>query len=202
MKNNTDSEVLLDKDGIKVTYTGFDNDTTMGVGFKLLIENNTDKTVTVQTRDETVNGFMVDGVLSADVAAGKKANEVISIWDSDLENSDIDEIKVYEFKLNISDADNWDTIMETETITLTNSDATEDANAKVPDGQLLVDEAGIKIIFVDTNTDEYSGEQLRFYIENNTDEDISINTDKISLNGFMVDASMYSDILAHRKAYT
>ena len=55
--------VLLDESGIKITATGLE-DGWLGTDLKLLIENNGDTNVTVQARNSSVNGFMVDTMMS------------------------------------------------------------------------------------------------------------------------------------------
>ena len=69
--------VLLDESGIKITATGLE-DGWLGTDLKLLIENNGDTNVTVQARNSSVNGFMVDTMMSEDVVAGKKANTTLT----------------------------------------------------------------------------------------------------------------------------
>lgn len=65
--------VLVDESDIKITATGLDADGFLGVEVKLLIENNSDQDLTFQARNVSVNGYMVEPIMSADVAAGKKA---------------------------------------------------------------------------------------------------------------------------------
>ena len=76
--------VLLDEAGVKITATGFDSDAFLGPELKILIENNADKNLTIQTRSASVNGWMVGTSISKDVAAGKKANSGITFMSSDL----------------------------------------------------------------------------------------------------------------------
>ena len=67
--------VLLDQDGIKITLKSFSADDLFGPAFNVQIENNSDKNVTVQLRESSVNGVMVDTMFSSDVAAVMKAND-------------------------------------------------------------------------------------------------------------------------------
>ena len=46
----------------------------------LYIENNSDKNVTIQVRDVSVNGFMVESSMLEDVMAGKKAIQCGSVF--------------------------------------------------------------------------------------------------------------------------
>ena len=91
-------QVLLDQDGVKVTLQSLELDGWFGPELKLLLENDTDKAVTVQVLNVSVNGAMVDGYLSCSLSAGKKANDVLTLSDTDLANSGIDVISTIELR--------------------------------------------------------------------------------------------------------
>lgn len=112
-------QVLFDNNGIKITYTGMDYISSgFGPKIKLLIENNTNANYTIQVRDFSVNGFMVDTTMSADVNAGKKANDSIIIMSRSLEENSIseDDMQTFEFSFDIFNSDDWSDGFDTETI--------------------------------------------------------------------------------------
>ncbi len=109
-------QVLIDQDGIKITYMGIEQG--FGTEIKLQIENNSEKTIVVQQRDMSVNGIMIDGIFSCDVRPGKKANDSISILDTYLEENDIETIEDIELYFHIFDDDTFDTILESDMITI------------------------------------------------------------------------------------
>lgn len=111
----TTEQALLDQNGIKITFTGLEEDM-FGTNIKLRIENNTEMPITVQQRDMSVNGIMIDGIFSCDVAVGKIANDEISIFLSDLEENGIDQIENVELRFHIYDDDTWDTVLDSEII--------------------------------------------------------------------------------------
>ena len=115
---NADS-VLVDQDGIKITYTGLDTDGMMGTEIKLRIENNSDVGVLIQTRDMSVNGMMLDGIFSSEVNAGKKANDKIIIPSWGMEDNDITDLEEVEFYFTVVTSEGWDKIFDSDTITLT-----------------------------------------------------------------------------------
>jgi len=82
----------------------------------LYIENNTDKAITVQARDVSINDFMVDPVFSCEVISGKKAFDTITFMESDLTDNGITDINDLELKLHIFDTETWDTIKDTDII--------------------------------------------------------------------------------------
>ena len=107
--------VVYDKGGIKITYRGI-KDSGYSKAVQFLIENNSNTGITVQVRDESINGFMVDGIMSSDVQAGKKANGELTYYNSTLEDNDISNIEEIEFSFYIFNEQTWDEIDESEMI--------------------------------------------------------------------------------------
>ena len=108
--------VVYDANGVKITYKGCTDAWDGGINVNFLIENNTDKTILIQNRDTSVNGFMIDGVLSDEITSGKKANTALSIWKSDLEENNIVTVKELETVFFVMDNDTWDDLFVTDTI--------------------------------------------------------------------------------------
>lgn len=77
-------QVVMEKDGIKVTYMGIKSRKGEflyedGWDIKLKIENTTLKDYSMRVSDFSVNDIMAECSFSCDVAAGKTANEVIVV---------------------------------------------------------------------------------------------------------------------------
>lgn len=103
------NKVVYDDNGIKITYTGITESSGLMGGKKigLVIENNTSKNYTVQVRNFSINGVMVNPIFSCDVAAGKKAVDDIDIWQSEVDDKNISSIYSAEFTFHIL---NWDSM--------------------------------------------------------------------------------------------
>ncbi len=91
-ESNNDSEktvskVVYDKDGIKITYKGTENNYNVTTSIKFLIENNNSEAYTIQTTDVTIDNYTMSTIMSTTVAAGKKANDKISLLNSDLKEN-------------------------------------------------------------------------------------------------------------------
>lgn len=112
--------VLYDSNGIKIICKGYKEagDWDLGPSLSFMIENNTNKNITVQVRDCSVNGFMIEPTCSADVAAGKKANDNMTWFSSDFEENSIETIDTIEFYFHIFDSDEWETIVDSDIISL------------------------------------------------------------------------------------
>lgn len=111
--------VIYDNDGLKITYKGIEYGS-FTTDIKLFIENNSGRNLTVASRDESVNGFMISGVMVCEIADGKKANKEMSFFTSDLKDSNInyEDIKDIEFKINYYNTDNWLDSIETGPLTI------------------------------------------------------------------------------------
>ncbi|MCQ2532663.1 MAG: hypothetical protein MJ093_08160, partial [Saccharofermentans sp.] len=78
-------QVLLDSEGIKITAKEYVEDSFMGEGIKILIENSTDKNILVGCTALIVNNYNISDLFGADVAAGMNANETIYLSSRELE---------------------------------------------------------------------------------------------------------------------
>ena len=95
-------DVVYDEGGVKIVVKGLsDSDSIFGPGIIVYAENNSDKNVTVQVRDVSVNGFMTDPIFSADVAVGKHAIDSITFMSNELDENEIDKIKDVELSFHI-----------------------------------------------------------------------------------------------------
>lgn len=113
-----ESTVIYDKDGIKISYIGLSQGSEKAK-INLLIENDSDKGRMIQARDFSINGFMANEIFSADVAAQKKCYDSIDVYNRELEENKITEIKDIEFHFIIAESDNWSQRTESEAVKIT-----------------------------------------------------------------------------------
>lgn len=193
---------LLNKGGVKITLKSMDSDGLFGPELKILIENGSKNNITVQTRNSSINGVMINAMFSSDVVSGKKANDQITFSSSDLEMAGITTIKDIELSFIVLKTDSLDTILETGPITISTT-ADADFVQKYDDsGFVAVDKDNIRIIVKKLNdTTSIWGADLYVYVENNSKNNVTIQVRNVSLNGFMVDPLFSCDVLAGKKAY-
>ena len=110
--------VIYDKDGIKISYINVVMDK-YEAKINLLLENNSDIAKMIQTRDTSINGYMVDDIFSADIPAGKKSYDDVDILSQELEKNKITDIKDIEFHFIIVNSDDWNVKTESEAIKIT-----------------------------------------------------------------------------------
>ena len=194
--------VLLEQDGIKITATGMD-DGLLGTELKLLIENDSSTNLTFQARNASVNGYMVDTMMSEDVAAGKKSNTSLTFSTSGLKDCGIDTIANMEFSFHIFTTDDWDDFLDSDLISLDTSAAGSYTQNYDDSGEVFYDKDGIKIIGKGlSSNDSFFGPGLIVYIENNSSKNFTVQVRDTSVNGFMIDTSMSEDVIVGKKAIT
>jgi len=198
-----DETVILDQDGIKITAKSLVYDNTWGPELKVLIENNSSENIVVTSRETSVNGAMIDFTFYCDIAAEKKSNEGISIYKADLETASITTIKEIQFKIRVSNQDTYNEIIETDFITIT-TNASPDFVQKFDDsGEVVYNDNSFKVVFRGLVINESSiyRTRLTFYVENNTDQSVTLRTRDLSINGFMFDDNMYATVGAGKVIY-
>lgn len=110
--------VVFEENGLKLTYTGFED----GIipKFTFMLENNSDKSYSVMSEDESINDCMITMSLIESIAPGKKSAVNMSFFDSELEKNKIDKIEKLEFKLHYSNSDKITESYDSGVITITN----------------------------------------------------------------------------------
>ena len=198
-KAEIEEVVIFEEQGIKVTAKSLDPDALFGPELKLLIENDSGKNLTFQCWDASVNGYMVDTMMSVDVSNGKKANDELTFLSSDLELCGITEIADMEFSLHIFDAETWDSFIDSEMIQIKTSLADSYTYRFDDSGEVAYEGNGIKIVVKGLREDGWLGPGIVVYIENDSGKNITVQSRDESVNGFMVDAFFSSDIISGKR---
>ena len=196
-----ENQEIFNQNGIVITTNGYKPSSHSDPEIKLIIENNSTQNVTIQTRNSSVNGYMIDFQISCEVAAGKKANGTISISRSELNASGVKAIANIEFNFHIFDTDTWDAIVDSDVITLNTSISDTHTQEYDSTGTVLFEDSTVKIISKKLVEDDYDTEAI-LYIENNSSQYITVQARDTSINGFMVDPTISTDIAPGKKVVT
>lgn len=199
-KVSIDETVLVDESGIKITAKSLDVDGMLGSELKLLIENDSGKDLTFQCLSASINGYMVETIMSVDVVNGKKANDSIVFMDSDLELCGISSIADIDLVFNVFDTNDWDTYLKTGHIQLKTSIADSFEYSYDDSGDLAYEGNGIRIVVKGLSDESFLGSNIIVYIENTSDTDITVQTRGVSVNGFMIDSIFSCNVDAGKRA--
>ena len=108
---------MVDTKDIRIIAQGIDKDDSIfGPSLMLYIENNANLNITIQARDVSVNGFMIDSIMSEDISIGNKSITSLTFMNSDLEENGIENIEEIELSFHIYNYDSYDTYLDTQTV--------------------------------------------------------------------------------------
>lgn len=189
--------VVYEENGLKITAIGLEQGNIGNLKLTLLIENDSDKDLTIQSENTSINGYMIHSMMSANVLSGKKINTSMDFWNDDLTELGIEEICDICFSFYIFNQNDWSDNYTTEWIDLvTNSTYTQQYDDS---GVILYNENDIKIVFKGVAPD-YLGQNVLLYVENNSEKDITINARDTSINGYMIMGTCSIDVSSGKKA--
>ena len=114
---NTDGDVLLDSNGIRILSKNFTHDV-YGEASRLVMMNNTNRAIVVEAQDIKVNGIRVDGKLYSTVYMNSVCFSDLSLYSSALNEANIESVESISFKLLIADAKTFLPIVEPKEIVI------------------------------------------------------------------------------------
>ena len=194
-----EKQVIYDTGGIVITVTGLQEDW-MGTKVNLLVENSTDRNIALSGDVFAVNGVTVPGYLYAEAAAGMKTNDSLELYSDALETANITRIATIRTgDARIVDTDSFDILARVNMDLVT--DVGPGYQQGIDDsGEELFDEEDITVI-AQVISEELYGKTVRLLVKNDTDKDIIVEAENISVNGFTLDAWLYEKILADTVRY-
>lgn len=194
VKNSIDEQLLFDKDGIKVTALEYVEDSIWGDGIKLLMENNTDKTVMVSCNALIVNNYMISDLFASEVAPGKKSNDTLYLSSSELEASGIESVGQVEIYFHVYDSETYDTIFDVDCVTIKTTEFANMDTTPTDSGTELYNEGNIKIVGKTVDENSFWGTAILLYCENSSGRNICISVEEMSINGFMMSPLFISTV--------
>lgn len=185
-KTTIEEQVLLDQNNIVITAKEYVSDSIWGDGIKLNIENNSEASVTVSCNALIVNNYMISDLFVQEVAAGKKANEVMYLSSSQLKAAGIESVGQIEIYFRVYDPTTYDTIFEADCVTIQTSEYANMDTTPNDLGKELYNQGGIRIVGKAVDEDSFWGAGILLYCENTTGKNVGINVDEMSVNGYMM----------------
>lgn len=114
------NQVLMDQNGIKITYLGTEKNTSSMGGYliKLKIENTSPMDYMVQVRNFSVNGILCDSIFSSDVEAGKTTTDQIKVYQSALNNIGQTSVSSAKFYFTVVNSKDWSDSFQSDVVKL------------------------------------------------------------------------------------
>lgn len=186
--------VLYQAHDITITATGM-KDSLFGQEVTLQIVNDSAKNVTVSSRDLSVNGYMMDTTgFYAQVAAGKKAIDDLTLYSSELNEAGIETVATIEFSVHVSDSDSFDNIDDSDLVCLSTSAADGFVQPVDDSGDVVYDDHGIRVICKGLKENVIWDGAVVFLIENTSKEFVTVHAENLSVNGYMVSEALWSQL--------
>lgn len=181
-----DEQVLFEQESIVVTATEYVTDSIWGDGIKLLLENNSDKDITVGCNALIVNDYMITDLFASGIAAGKKSNETLYLSSTQLKAAGIENVGKIEIYFRVYDSSTYKTVFETECVTIQTSEYANMDTIPNDAGTELYNQDGIRIVGKTVGENSFWGTAILLYVENNSGKNVGISVDDMSINGFMM----------------
>lgn len=185
---------VYNKDGIVVTATKIEDDL-FGPTVTFSISNDSSKNVIVTTRSLSVNGYMMEASgLYSEVASGKKAMESLILMSAELDQAGIDTVADIEFYINISDSETYMDIETSDLVKLSTSASGSLEQVINDSGDTVYDSNNIRVVCQGLKQDMIWDGTVVFFMENNGAQPVTVYAENVSVNGYMVDVSLYTDL--------
>ncbi len=179
-------QLLLERDGVKITAKEYVHDAIWGDGIKLLIENNSTQNLGIGCDALIVNHYMISDLFAASVAQGKKANETVYLSSSALEAAGILNVGQIELYFHAYDSDSYDTVFDGAGAVIQTSAFEAMDTTPNDSGIELYNKGGIRIVGKIVDENSFWGTAVLLYLENNTGKNLTFSCENMSINGFMV----------------
>ena len=192
--------VLVDKDGVKITAKSIDTKSLFGPELKLLIENDSGKNLTIQTRDVSINGYMISTLFSASIVSGKKSNDSITFMSSSLEDCGITMIADIELVFHVIESESYDLYFDSDPVVIKTSVFDGFEYSFDESGTLAYEGNGIKIIVKGLSEETLFGQEILVYVFNTNDKNVTVQVRDVSVNGFMLSAYFSCEVCPGKHA--
>ncbi len=109
------NKLLYKDENVSITYTGISGEEKY-YNVNFLIENTSGKTLVIQVRETSINGFMVSPICSMEVAPNKKTEDSMKILGKDAERTSMSKVENIETKFHIFNDNDWSDSYDTKNI--------------------------------------------------------------------------------------
>ena len=196
-----EQQVLIDEAGIQITAQKFIEDGPWGRGVELLLENNTDRDAGVGGIALIVNNCMIDNMLLTTVPAGETITETLWLADHFLDAAGIETVGQVEVKFLIYDEETRKPLIKNAYASIPTSAYGDMEPVAPPEGTVLLDEQGFRILGSYSDTDPFYGSAVRLFAENRSDRNLNLISMHVTVNGTDVPAMCSGPVFKDKVSY-
>lgn len=194
--------VLFDNGEIQITADWQDG-SSCDESIWIQVDNGTDRDVFVSAERMSINGYMTDSCFFyCSAEEGRLSAGDLWLDKEELAEIGIDTVAEISFRLNIYDAEIYDTLAVSDQITFYPA-APEDFVQSVDDsGTEVYCQDGIRIVYQGLHGETLQDAFFRFYIENTTSHSLDIYTEEAGINGESADLFLWSELMPNTRCIT
>lgn len=197
---------VVDNDECVIKITELNPNNLFGYSLKVELENkSSDVTYMFSVTDAAVNGVQTDPLFAAEVAAGKKPIENITILDSTLKENGITVFTDIELSFRVYDSSNWlaEPVAETTVHVYPYGEdkATVFVRESKDSDQIIVDNENVTVTVIGYEESSIWGYIVHVFLQNKSDKEIMFTVDDASVNGYMADPFWSSSVSAGKCAF-
>lgn len=115
LADKSQNKTIYKDKNVKITFTGITGDKD-NYKINLTIKNKSNKTLTIQARETSINGIMIDPICSIEIAPKKIAKDYMSIAYDEADKVPMSEVKNIETKFHIFNDNDWSDYYDTKNI--------------------------------------------------------------------------------------
>lgn len=204
---NFEELTAVDNEECSIILTGLEPDNLWGYTINAMLENKSaDKTYMFSLENASIDGVQCTDLFASEVAAGKKANEDISLSDKELKENGVTDFSDIELSFRVYDSDDWSAdAVAKETVHVYpygEENAIVFEREAQPEDVVLVDNEDVSMILTGYEEDEIWGYTANLFLINKTDKNVMFSVDDTSINGHMVSTFFASTVYAGKCEFT
>lgn len=198
---SVEEQELVNSEGLVVKITGYKLGNGTDRTFQLNVDNQTGHPVKMMSEFFAVNGFELSGFFVGEFEDQTNTDtefEFFMTLGTDIGDWDP---RTVDFRFSVEYTDTEATY-KTEPVRIVTS-AYEEGNEPQYDfsyGATLFDDGTMKVVAIDFGSDNWGGNELVLYIENNRDTTMLFQKDLLRVNGIDISELLYKFIQPHSKA--
>ena len=187
-------QTVFENDVVTVTVNsyGLYNEITQAVSFT--VTNHTDRDLTVSTDEMVVNGYMMPFILFCELEEGETESEYLLLHEDMLSLAGIETVAEITAELVAYDSDDYTTLVRDEKINI-QTDAYGLEQIVDDSGQLLFEDGKVRMIYRDAEMDGYGNIAITFFLENLSEQVVSVQADGLYINDQWHDAFFWVRLL-------
>ncbi|MBQ4648499.1 MAG: hypothetical protein IJB76_04995 [Clostridia bacterium] len=183
-----EEQIVVDNDKCLIKITGIDADNLFGYTLNVYLENKSEDTPYLFTVNKAVvNGVDCPVLLYVEVDPGSNTDYEVTLMDTELKEYGVGDYTDIILYFTVEDANNiaLDPVVEenVHVYPLGKDKATKFSRKPKDTDVVLADESEVKVTVIDYKLDDVWGYTIVFFVENNSDKDISVSSENESLNG-------------------